>query len=216
VGSAGLEALEGGLMTPTNRIRTKADVQRSHHNGTRGLPMLNVKNYGWIGHDTIRRWRDAGHEFSGDSEFWDWLEQRLADDEMFNSWWDVALEDGWDLIREELDGWRETLPDYPRPFPGYNVAKRHARPGYGEIQVWSAGRSGGWLVIEGLPDVDTWDAIMLSRWRRFAMIVDDVNADTEYRTVWSIYANVWEPIAAERRRAEADDAAAALPVLVTC
>jgi hypothetical protein len=36
------------------------------------------------------------------------------------------------------------------------------------VRVFSAGRSGGWLVVERLPDVDTWDAIALGKWARFA------------------------------------------------
>lgn len=33
-------------------------------------------------------------------------------------------------------------------------------------QVGSEGRSGGWLVVRGLSDVDEWDAVMLGKWRR--------------------------------------------------
>jgi hypothetical protein len=36
------------------------------------------------------------------------------------------------------------------------------------LKLYSAGRSGGWLVVVGLPDIEDWDAIALSRWARFA------------------------------------------------
>ncbi len=51
---------------------------------------------------------------------------------------------------------------------------------WGDVQEWvvevfgkgaqrfSAGRSGGWLIVEGLGAVEDWDAIALSRWCRFA------------------------------------------------
>lgn len=35
------------------------------------------------------------------------------------------------------------------------------------VRVWSEGRSGGWAVVDGLPDVEGWDAIQLGKWRRF-------------------------------------------------
>lgn len=52
-------------------------------------------------------------------------------------------------------------------------------PGNRNAQVYSAGRSGGWLVVEGLPDVEDWDAVMLGRWRRFEIAV---NANVKYLT----------------------------------
>lgn len=35
------------------------------------------------------------------------------------------------------------------------------------IKVWQEGRSGGWLIVEGLPRWDDWDAIDLMYWYRF-------------------------------------------------
>lgn len=31
--------------------------------------------------------------------------------------------------------------------------------------VYQEGRSGGWMVVHGLPDVEEWDAVMLGKWR---------------------------------------------------
>ncbi len=36
------------------------------------------------------------------------------------------------------------------------------------VKVWSAGRSSGWAVVEGLPDLDDWNAIQLGKWAKFA------------------------------------------------
>lgn len=41
------------------------------------------------------------------------------------------------------------------------------------IRVYSEGRSGGWLVVAGLPEVEKWDALMLSRWRKFERAMRD-------------------------------------------
>ncbi len=48
------------------------------------------------------------------------------------------------------------------------------------VKVYSAGRSGGWLIVEGLDDIDTWDAIGLSKWRKFAKWVD---TEIEYQSL---------------------------------
>lgn len=53
----------------------------------------------------------------------------------------------WDRVREA-----DELAYY---FPDHNA------------KVHQAGRSGGWLVVSGLPDVETWNAIMLNRWAVF-------------------------------------------------
>jgi hypothetical protein len=38
---------------------------------------------------------------------------------------------------------------------------------YDQVKVFSGGRSGGWLIVEGLPSFDSWDAIQLGKWSRF-------------------------------------------------
>jgi len=37
--------------------------------------------------------------------------------------------------------------------------------------VYSAGRSGGWLAVHGLPPVETWDAVAVARWAKFARAI---------------------------------------------
>jgi len=46
------------------------------------------------------------------------------------------------------------------------------------VEVYSEGRSSGWLVVHGLPPVEEWDAVMLSRWNRFQTAV---LSDVKYR-----------------------------------
>ena len=61
------------------------------------------------------------------------------------------------------------------------------------VKVWQAGRSGGWAVVEGLPELESWDAVQLAKWRRFEKAC---KADVEYRTsqeavLEDIEANRW-------------------------
>ena len=35
------------------------------------------------------------------------------------------------------------------------------------VKVYSQGRSGGWLIVHGLSNMDDWDAISLGHWRKF-------------------------------------------------
>jgi hypothetical protein len=45
-------------------------------------------------------------------------------------------------------------------------------------RVYSAGRSGGWLIVQGLAPVEDWDAVMVARWAKFEK---SVKADIKYR-----------------------------------
>ena len=61
------------------------------------------------------------------------------------------------------------------------------------VEVYSEGRSAGWLVVHGLPPVEDWDAIMVSRWAKFQK---DVLADVHHRLhketmLEDIEANEW-------------------------
>lgn len=35
------------------------------------------------------------------------------------------------------------------------------------VKVYSAGRSGGWVIVKGLTDIADWDAVDLAKWRHF-------------------------------------------------
>lgn len=203
--------------------RTKADVERSYHQGFSGWdengrvdrkPMLNVKTYPW--------WPDAqpfkteGHEFSGDTEFWEWAEAHERDCDHgsetcpFNRAWEFACEDGWERAAEEANG------DRGHPLmSGWTCRLTPRDRSYHDLGIWSAGRSGGWLVVEGLPNIEDWDAIMLARWRRFAKDVSDLVDDLPYQWIWQLHENFWQPIADKRAIKADDDAAAQLPILAT-
>ena len=75
-----------------------------------------------------------------------------------------------------------------------------AREIFGPCRVYSDGRSGGWLVVHDLPDVDTWDAVMLSKWAKFSKAVkSEIAYQMSFGTIIeSISANEWAKPHAER------------------
>ena len=189
----------------------KDDIARSYHRHHSGHPMINVKHGLWMP-DLIRRWRTEGHEFSGDERFWTWVEQtdQAKDDGYptpFNIADEIAREVGWDDAREVAHQlWPQystEMVDEKRWFPEYPPGSQHRftgnkvpRKNY-HVNVYSAGRSGGWLVVDGLPDIDTWDAIDLGVWRRFDKAVHAILDDYPYQYIWHLHVNVWQPTVAD-------------------
>lgn len=69
--------------------------------------------------------------------------------------------------------------------------------GLGEspFKVWAEGRSGGWLVVEGLPDVAAWPGATFQKWRKFARLIRD---EMTYLASWDygremLEENEWAP-----------------------
>ena len=46
-------------------------------------------------------------------------------------------------------------------------------PGHGKLEVFSEGRSGGWLVLSGLPEFEDWTSDLLAQWESFVTAVND-------------------------------------------
>lgn len=90
-------------------------------------------------------------------------------------------------------------------------AQRDASEIFGShVKVYSQGRSGGWLVVQGLKDFDDWNAIDLAKWRKFERWckgnVPDRSDSWLQEIIYDIEANTWleTPDArAERERSEA-------------
>lgn len=79
---------------------------------------------------------------------------------------------------------------------------------YGKVKVYGAGRSGGWCVVTGLPDLDSWDARTLGRWRRFERWCHRFTRERGGATYWILdflYSNVFEPRAEENARLAANE-----------
>lgn len=160
------------------RHYSKNDVKK-HYSGCGygpSLPAVNVKVYS-MWHLTAK----IQEEFKCSLE---------VADKALNYAFESAQEAFWEYWQDksgDLENGLHGSPEYAY-FPGYDVT------------VNCGGRSGGWLEVEGLPDIDDWDAVMLGRWRRFEIAV---LGDVAYRTGWEsirddIGANSWAEDKAER------------------
>ncbi len=97
---------------------------------------------------------------------------------------DKALEYAWDRARDLF--WEHAKDD------AVNIFGNHAK-------VYSEGRQGGWLVVNGLPDVEEWDAIQLGKWAQFARYMrEDMAGLAELENILdAIEANRWAEEGAE-------------------
>jgi hypothetical protein len=146
----------------------KADVETRYEN-RRTLPCVNVKVYAGLTRSVVDKVRNdnGGH----DGFTLDWMEDN---EERLRWTFESACEMGWETLQQD------------------------AEEIFGKgVKVWSAGRSGGWAVVEGLPDVESWDAIALARWRKFEKFAKAEAADVPYRMADLAYINVYEAEHAE-------------------
>lgn len=170
----------------------KTDVQfHGDYNGYNPMPVVNVKVHSAPFDPAFTAFRElanqvADEDGAGDGErFLAWLEDKASrqyggyddidpDGELFN----FACEIGWERLQEDA----ETI------FEDYSV------------KVYSRGRSGGYAYIEGLPDFEYWDAIMLGKWARFCKWARETADDVPYQMLSLLYCNDYE------RFVEQDDA----------
>jgi hypothetical protein len=162
------------------KIYTKDDVE-FHSDGYRASrPAVNVKVYRSINNVKLPiclggsrpanesnapiTWHYTESEFTVD-----WVKENLSDD-TFWDFWNGSLEIGW----ESLEGIAKDV------FDGYTV------------KVWSEGRSGGWAVVDGLSDFDSWDAVMLGKWRSFERQAKAVANGIPEDVMTTIYINMFE------------------------
>lgn len=61
-----------------------------------------------------------------------------------------------------------------------------------KVEVYSAGRSAGWLIVQGLEEFESWDAVQLAKWRSFE---NKIKETIKYLCSWD---NVKEDISANR------------------
>jgi hypothetical protein len=161
-------------------ICTKKDIE-FHSDGYRpGNPAVNVKVY-----DSIRdvklpiclggsrpankpnapiTWSYTEPEFTAD-----WIEENISD-EAYWDYFNMSCELGFEQLQDLAD---ELWPDY-------------------SPKVYSEGRSGGWAVVHNLSDVDSWDAVMFAKWRRFAKIARLVADNIPEDVMTTIYINRFE------------------------
>lgn len=163
-----------GMTTTTRR---KADIDLYYDHGTE-YPSVNVKVYESIQSVDLPL-VEGLYKNPGDTE---WQEARTHD--LFTHDWLSNHEQDLGLAFDSAFEW--ACRD------GFEMVEFLAKEMFGDhVHAWSVGRSGGHLIVDGLPDVETWDAIAVSRWHAFARKVEDIRADTMYRTVSGIYHNVF-------------------------
>ena len=175
---------------------SKSDVD-THTDGHYGpaYPAVNVKVYGSIW--TVHLPLDLGSSYPvGHPEL---IEHHRSDPEFTRAWIKEHVSEAaldaifWDTCNFE---WEVLQDDATDIFDGYRVT------------VNSAGRSGGWAIVRGLPDIENWDAVLLAKWRRFEKLARGVAAYIPEQMLHSLYVNEFEAWRSERDQAQADIGAA--------
>lgn len=131
-----------------------------------GLPAIDVKVRHWIDDlrddqwESIRAELDCGDAAAGFDLAW--IKAHGGDDfHGFEYAWEWATADGWEYAATDLE----------------NVYGTDRWP---PVTIEQQGRSGGWLVVRGLPDVEEWDAVLLAKWARFVKYVRQTVDDIPY------------------------------------
>lgn len=60
-----------------------------------------------------------------------------------------------------------------------------------DLDIFQAGRSGGWLEVVGLPDQEDWDEDLAAKWDKFEGMCEDTVDDWPISAVENIYHNVY-------------------------
>lgn len=153
----------------------KADVPRNYHDrNSHDQPTLNVKYYGRVEYTPEK----VAAEFQCDEA----AAERVAE---------------WCYESAREDFWERALDCLNFAMLGDKRACEYAPCGLkkGPYEIFSAGRSGGWLIVKGLPPVADWDGPTFQKWRKFARLVSQ---EMNHLASWDyakdiIEANEWAP-----------------------
>jgi len=161
-----------------SKLRNKDDIEYHSKGFGSTIPAVNVKVYDSLANG-FRKF--VKYESPFDPEFTEeWIEENISE-ETLNREWEFACEQGW----EEL---QELACDIYGDQKIEDRSGRHYR-----YRVYSTGRSGGWAYIDGINhDVDSWDAIEFSKWKRFAERARIIADHVMFSVVWSAYYNHFE------------------------
>ncbi len=152
------------------RHYSRSDVQ-VHSDGFRGAPpAVNVKVY-----DSLEDgWRKATGPGGCCDQFdpgfsVDWIRAHVSEEAIDARFW-LVCDDSFELVQMDAE---EIL-------------------GVRAEQVWQEGRSGGWVVVGGLPELEDWDAIQLGKWRKFERFTRDTADYILAGVIDSFYINDYE------------------------
>lgn len=156
------------------------EVTTSYHQGSQGLPMVNVKHHFWWD-DIVSRYKDTtAHDLPLTPAFWDWA-QELYDDAERHNWAQFhPIEACCELAREY----------------GWTTAQMDAEEMFGDhVEIYSEGRSGGWLVVKGIgsPRDGEWDTEDAELWAKYEQYVRAIVDELDYYFVWYLFVNFYEP-----------------------
>jgi hypothetical protein len=118
----------------------KAEVQTRYYRGER-RPCVNVKVHGSV---TPKILAEVERE-SGEVGFAAWAGDLLERGKWPEWAFGAACENGWEDLQRDAEDIFGT-----------------------RAKVRSEGRSGGWCVVDGISELESWDAVMVSKWARFA------------------------------------------------
>jgi hypothetical protein len=162
------------------------DVQRSYHRGENGAPMVNIKvqSFELPEGDAFA---DLLSEFALDSKL---AALKPAD---LRTLVERYIEKHWEPLFEVAceQGYESAADDAKATFFSAYPVKTH-----------TAGRSGGWLVVEGLPDVDSWEPKLLKAWSEFEAACKAQVEDIPRAMAWSVLANDQDELAGRVVRVE--------------
>lgn len=164
--------------------RFRKDDIEFHSDGFRaGRPAVNVKVYASTRSITLPL--VLGLSRPADAPEGTPFTEHRTDDGFTHEWIDEKLEADFDLgdfiFQSACESGWEWLTDQAQEIFGAGV------------KVYSEGRSGGWAIVDGIDDdVDSWDAIAVSRWGRFVKAARAAADDVPYQMVTSLYMNEYE------------------------
>lgn len=154
----------------------KTDVQTRD-----GSPAANVKVYGSV-------WSIALPQSLGSSaKIGEPMVEHFTHPEFTHAWIEEHVSD------ESVEAEFNDVCRY-----GFDTLQEFADEIWDGVTVYSAGRSGGWAIVTGLPDIDTWDAVMLAKWSKFEAFAKACAKDVPYQMLMNIYMNEFETWIDER------------------
>jgi hypothetical protein len=170
---------------------SRDDVETHSDGYSPGRPAVNVKVYGSL----ESAWAEFVKDEQPDEGFTlEWIRENVSEETLDAVFWQTCEHEF-----DYLTAYATT--DEDAIFPAAQ---------YGRISVEREGRSGGWAVVDGLPEIEEWDAILLARWRKFERVAKGIAASVPLNMLGSIYLNEWEwqrDEAEERARAANQDVA---------
>lgn len=161
----------------------KSDIQlHSDGCGRPGRPAINVKVRGSGLDVQARGWKNFREQNPDAPERFNqaWLESNVADETQEFFWSDTCTQ-------------------------GFELAEEVAKELFGgHVKVYSEGRSGGWLIVDGLPDVEHWNGSMVAKWGRFVRLCGEYVAQVPGSYLDMVYHNAFLPEQAEQDTTEQD------------